>query len=84
MPQAQRLAIGRMRPPLAAVPSVWRRRETPVARIEAGGFPRMDHWEASGRTEGGFWGAAVLRPKFVGQAGGKGAATGPGALQVII
>jgi len=71
-PQAQRLLIARMRPPLAAAPSVWRRRETPVGRIDFGGWPRAEHWEVAAKCERPFWAASRLVPCYGGLKGSLG------------
>ncbi|KAI8464835.1 MAG: hypothetical protein J3K34DRAFT_525878 [Monoraphidium minutum] len=45
--KAQRLAIGRMRPPLAAAPSVWARRQEPAARLDHAPWPGPAHAAAA-------------------------------------
>eukprot|EP00879_Flechtneria_rotunda_P032122 GHRR01035279.1.p1 GENE.GHRR01035279.1~~GHRR01035279.1.p1 ORF type:complete len:291 (+),score=93.29 GHRR01035279.1:103-975(+) len=52
--KGHRIAVSRQRPPLAACPSVWARREAAVGRLEPGGWPHASHMAAAAR-ERGFW-----------------------------
>jgi hypothetical protein len=71
-PQAQRLAVGRARAPLAAAPSVWARRHEAVSRLDHAPWPHAAH-AAAAATERTFWSRLSLRPMM--QPGGaKGAA----------
>lgn len=62
--QAGRVAVSRLRPPLAASPGVWARREAPTGRLQPGGWPTAAHLAAAAR-EREFWakvGALVWNP----------------------
>ncbi|KAG2500495.1 hypothetical protein HYH03_001274 [Edaphochlamys debaryana] len=63
--RAHRLAAQRVRPPLAAGPSAWRRMALPaVGRAPHAPWPRPDH-TAAAATERLFWGQVALRPTYL-------------------
>jgi len=70
--KAQRLALNRARPPLAAAPSVWARRQEPISSLDHATWPHSAHATAAA-AERAFWAQCALRPVM--QPGGaKGAA----------
>lgn len=75
--QAQRLAMGRARAPLAAAPSVWARRQARPTSLGHAQWSGPAH-AAAARRERAFWARAVLRPLTVqpGTGGGANKAAG--------
>jgi hypothetical protein len=68
--QAQRLLLNRLRPPLSAAPSVWKRRQTPVHMLGPGSWAGEQHLVAA-KAERGFWRhVSVYRRMLVGGEGG--------------
>jgi hypothetical protein len=61
--QAQRIALSRMRPPLAASRGVWRHCAAPAARVQAPPQPTQRHLTVAVR-ERELWAGAALRPRM--------------------
>lgn len=78
--QAQRLLLGRLRPPLAAARCVWRARQEKLLPLAPGTWAGVAHLEAAGR-ERHYWRLVTIKRCCMhageGQAGGLGPSNQP-------